>query len=52
MQINSVHADMVAGKLASLYVPSVNLAVAYRLYQVHGWQAWSTYNNGKYKEYL
>lgn len=52
-QVNSIHADMVAGDLESLRTPSVNVAIAYSLSH-HGtnWTAWSTYKNGKYLRYL
>lgn len=52
MQINSVHADMVEGDIASLYDARVNLAVAYRLYQAHGFSPWTSYTSGKYERYL
>ena len=53
MQINSVHADMVAGNLESLRNPQTNIKIAYSLSH-HGtdWTAWSTYNNGKYLQWL
>lgn len=51
MQINSIHADMVSN-LGKLYIPEVNVGVAYKLYKAHGWTAWSTYNNGSYLEFL
>lgn len=53
MQINSVHADMVGGNLESLYDPATNIKIAYSLsYGGKDWTAWSTYNNGSYREYL
>jgi hypothetical protein len=53
MQINSIHAYMVGGNLESLRDPAVNMRVAYSLsHQGTDWTAWSTYNNGKYKQYL
>jgi soluble lytic murein transglycosylase-like protein len=42
MQVNCVHADMVNGDLSQLYIPSVNIAVAYRIYSARGWSAWTT----------
>lgn len=53
MQVNSVHADMVGGNLASLYDPATNMRVAYSLSRGGtDWTAWSTYNNGKYERFL
>ena len=52
MQVNSIHADMVAGQIDKLYDPKTNLDIAYKLYQARGWQPWSAYNNGKYLSYL
>lgn len=52
-QVNSIHADMVGGNLELLRDPSVNIAVAYRIYSAkHNWTPWSTFNSGKYKEYV
>lgn len=53
MQVNSIHADLVGGNLASLFNPATNIKVAYSLSK-HGtdWSAWSTYNNGEYRKYL
>lgn len=53
MQVNSIHADMVGGNLAELYSPATNIKIAYSL--SHGgqdWTAWSTYNNGSYRQFL
>lgn len=53
MQINSVHADMVKGNLKSLFNPKTNVRVAYALsHHGHDWTAWTTYNNGDYREFL
>lgn len=53
MQINSVHADMVNGDLESLRDPKVNIRIAYSLSrQGTDWTAWTTYNNGQYREFL
>lgn len=53
MQINSIHADMVGGDLESLRNPQVNIKIAYSLsHQGSDWTAWSTYNNGKYLQWL
>lgn len=35
-----------------LYDPETNVAWAYRLHQARGWQPWSVFNNGMYKQYL
>lgn len=32
--------------------PAANVARAYQKYLSQGWQAWSTYNSGKYQQYL
>lgn len=32
--------------------PETNVEWAYRLYQAHGYQPWSVYNSGAYKQYL
>jgi len=53
MQINSVHADMVAGNLEALRDPEVNIKIAYSLSKAGtDWTPWSAYNNGKYKQFL
>lgn len=53
MQVNSIHADMVAGDLESLRNPQVNVKVAYSLSKGGAdWTPWSVYNNGKYLAYL
>lgn len=53
MQINSIHADMVKGKLSRLYDPATNIKIAYSLSKGGtDWTPWSTYNNGKYKQFL
>ncbi len=48
LQINSIHGI----DAATLLDPAVNIQAAYRIYQSQGINAWSVYNNGKYKEYL
>ncbi|MES2367815.1 MAG: transglycosylase SLT domain-containing protein [Pseudomonadota bacterium] len=53
MQVNSIHADMVGGNLASLYDPATNIKIAYSLSKGGtDWTAWSTYNNGAYRQWL
>lgn len=53
MQVNSIHADLVAGNLAALYTPAVNIKIAYSLSKGGtNWTAWSTYNNGEYRKFL
>jgi hypothetical protein len=32
--------------------PARNIAAAYRKYQTQGWEAWTTYNTGRYVSYL
>lgn len=46
-QINSVHKQFDANKLLS--DPQYNLNAAHEIYKSQGYKAWSTYNNGKYK---
>lgn len=36
----------------ALQVPERNVAIAYKLYKANGWQPWSVYLSGKYKQYL
>ncbi len=53
MQINSIHADMVAGDLESLRNPEVNLRVAYSISQGGtDWTPWSAYKSGAYLKWL
>jgi hypothetical protein len=40
-QINGVHGAMVGWELSQLYVPEVNVDVAYRLYSAQGWGPWA-----------
>jgi soluble lytic murein transglycosylase-like protein len=51
-QINSIHSDMVNGNLESLYDPTTNIQIAYRVYLSQGWNGWSAYNNGSYLKFL
>ncbi len=37
---------------ASLFDPATNAQAAYAVYQSQGWPAWSTYNNGAYRNFL
>ncbi len=32
--------------------PASNIAAAYQKYQMQGWEAWTTYNTGRYLSYL
>lgn len=53
MQINSIHADMVAGDLERLRDPETNIKIAYSLSKGgQDWTPWSAYNNGKYRQFL
>lgn len=52
MQINCIHSDMVHGALSSLYNPTTNIAVAYKIYSANGWSAWTTYLTGAYVQFL
>lgn len=38
--------------VAWLQVPANNAAAAYIVYQAQGWQAWTTYTSGAYKQYM
>ena len=40
-QINAVHAGRVAGDLASLFDPTVNVRVAYEIWADQGWGPWA-----------
>lgn len=51
MQISCIHADMVSS-LGTLYDPTTNIAVAWKIYSANGWRAWSTFNSGKYLTFL
>lgn len=48
-QINSVHANLLAGK--NWHDPAANAQMAYAIYQQQGLSAWSTYTSGAYKRY-
>lgn len=53
MQVNSIHSDMVSGNLTALYTPIVNIKIAYSLSKGGtDWTPWSTFNNGKYRQFL
>ncbi len=53
MQINSIHADMVGGNLEALRDPATNIKIAYSLsHSGTDWTAWTTYNNGDYRQFL
>lgn len=53
MQVNSIHADMVNGNLESLFDPKVSVEVSHSLWtSPMGYTHWSTYNSGKYLNYL
>lgn len=47
-QINSVHGY----NQDILFNPRENIQIAAKIYKENGWQAWSTYKNGKYLTYL
>ena len=40
-QIGAVHADRVGGDLAALYIPEVNVRVAYEIWSEQGWAPWA-----------
>lgn len=52
MQINCVHADLVAGNLNLLHDPATNIRVAYAIYSGDGWSPWVAYTSGAYLKYL
>jgi len=51
-QINSIHVISGLIRDKDRFNSDLNVAAAYKIYKVSGWKAWSTYNNGKYKQYL
>ncbi len=51
-QVNSIHADLVGGNLNALYDPVTNIRAAYQIYEGGGWKAWSTFNNGRYLQFM
>lgn len=51
-QVNSVHAAKVGGNLQALLDADTNVRIAAQIKASSGWSAWSTYKNGRYKEYL
>jgi hypothetical protein len=51
-QINTVHLTRPGLNLRDLLDCRANIDFAYRLYQEHGFQPWSTYNNGAYRKFL
>ena len=40
-QINAIHRRLVDGDLSQLFIPEVNVAVAWQLYSERGWQPWA-----------
>jgi hypothetical protein len=51
-QINTVHLKRPGLNLRDLLDCKANIDFAYRLYTERGFQPWSTYNNGAYRQYL
>jgi hypothetical protein len=51
-QVNTVHLKRVGVNLRDLLDCRANIDFAYQLYQERGFQPWSTYNNGAYREFL
>ena len=35
-----------------LYDPEINAMAAYKIFRASGWNAWTTYTSGKYKQYM
>jgi hypothetical protein len=51
-QINTVHLKRPGVNLRSLLDCKANIDFAYQLYTERGFQPWSTYNNGAYRQFL
>ena len=51
-QINTVHLKRPGLNLRDLLDCKANIDFAYQLYQEKGFQPWSTYNNGAYRQFL
>lgn len=51
-QINTVHLTRPGLNLRDLLDCRANIDFAYKLYQERGFQPWSTYNNGAYRQFL
>jgi hypothetical protein len=51
-QVNTVHLTRVGLNLRDLLDCRANIDFAYQLYQERGFQPWSTYNNGAYRQFL
>jgi hypothetical protein len=51
-QINTVHLTRVGLNLRDLLDCRANIDFAYQLFQERGFQPWSTYNNGAYRNFL
>lgn len=52
-QINTVHLERPGLNLRELLDCKTNIDFAYQLYQEkHGFTPWSTYNSGKYRQFL
>ncbi|MEA9985660.1 transglycosylase SLT domain-containing protein [Subtercola sp. RTI3] len=50
LQINSVHSDLISD--LDRLDPTKNIRAAYEIYRGSGWRAWSSFNSGKYKQFL
>lgn len=48
-QIHPVHGALATAARGD---PKAAFAAAYKIYQMQGWQAWSSYKSGAYKQYL
>lgn len=51
-QLNNRTVPDVGGVNGIIFDPKVNASFAYKLWETRGWQPWSTYNNGDYKQHL
>lgn len=51
-QINTVHLKRAGVNLHDLLDCKANIDFAYRLYTERGFEPWSTYNNGAYRQFL
>jgi hypothetical protein len=51
-QVNDIHKAKVGGNVLLFLDPATNVKVAAQIKAGSGWSAWSTFNNGSYRQYL
>lgn len=51
-QIGCFWAEHFGYTVEDLYVPSVNVEIAYRIWKEQGWQPWGVIHDGRYLQYL